>query len=445
MKLEDAGELDALSARHAAYYAANWPLDHAAEDGPDNTLAELGNLRAVLEWTLIREHDVTEGCKLAASYAKLLLGKSMLGEARKWTEIALSRLDDRERGGLMELELVASYGHALMFTGNDSQAVGRAYERGLAIATSLGDDVRHDRLLCGLIMYLYRISDFDGAFVFASEAAQWIGANGRDTSAVHSMLGVALHMKGDIASSTEVWESVIESGQAIGVDSVEPAMLAINSWLRALSGKARNLWLTSHAAQAARVADQAIEKARSLRHPATQCVTLLWAGEVFAWDENWARLSEITDEFDTLVNENGFTPYRYVAFGLRGQLAYAQGKLEHSIAMLEACLDGMKKSSYTMVASTFRNALAMALCESGDTRRAIQVCEQAITEIESNSGELYLPDLLITKAKALKMTGDSDASAACVREALLMARRQGSTAYEAKIWRIGSFGRRVSP
>ncbi|CAG9221510.1 Transcriptional regulator [Paraburkholderia sabiae] len=441
VKMEEAGEIDELSARHASWYAARWLDDDAAEEEEEataNRLAELGNLRAVLEWALIREQDLINGCKLVVSYAKLLLKKSMLGEARKWTEIALAKLGDDERGTLMELELTAAYGQALMFTSSDSEAVGRAYERGLSIAMSMGDAVRHDRLLCGLIMYLYRTSDFHGAFTFASEAAQWIAASGRDTSAVHSMLAVALHMKGDIAASARLWEPVILSGKASGMAAVEPAELGVNPYLRALSGKARNLWLTGDSDEAERVADEAIECARSLRHSATRCVTLLWAGEVFAWQENWPRLREIADEYEAVVQVNGFTPYRFAVLGLRGQIAYADGRPGESISLLEGCIDGLVKCHYTMPASMFRNSLAIALCANGDARRAILVCDEAIRLIESNEDRLYLPTLLITKASAHRIEGEHDASAACLREAFFVARRQGASVYESQIRQLAS-------
>ncbi|TXC80309.1 transcriptional regulator [Paraburkholderia azotifigens] len=438
MKLEEAGEIDDIAARHAAWYAASWLDGDAADDSTESSLAELGNLRAVLEWALIREQDLVNGCKLVASYAKLLLTKSMLGEARKWTEIALSKLGDQERGTVVELELAGAYGQALMFTSNDSEAVGRVYERGLSIAMSMGDAVRHDRLLCGLIMYLYRTSDFHGAFMFASEAAQSIAASGRDTLPVHSMLAVALHMRGDIQESARLWEPVILSGKASGMEAVEPAELGINPYLRALSGKARNLWLTGDADEAGRVADEAIECARSLRHPATRCVTLLWAGEVFAWQENWSRLREIADEYEAIVKVNGFTPYHFAVLGLRGQIAYAEGRLEESIALLDACLDGLMKCHYTMPASMFRNSLAIALCASKDVGRAVLVCDEAIREIESNGDKLYLPKLLIAKASAHQIAGERDASAACLRDAFCVARRQGAAVYETRIRQLAS-------
>ncbi|HWT36950.1 MAG TPA: winged helix-turn-helix domain-containing protein [Paraburkholderia sp.] len=438
MKLEEAGEIDDLCARHASWYVASWLDDEVTEDAMDSRLAEFGNVRAVLEWALIREQDMINGCRLVAAYAKLLLRKSMLGEARKWTGIALSKLDACERGTLVELELSAAYGQALMFTSSDSEAVGRAYERGLSIAMSMGDAVRHDRLLCGLIMYLYRTSDFQGAFMFASEAAQWIIASGRDASAVHSMLAVALHMKGDITASAGLWEPVILSGKASGMEAVEPAELGINPYLRALSGKARNLWLTGFADEAERVADEAIECARSLSHPATRCVTLLWAGEVFAWQENWSRLCEIADEYEAIVKVNGFTPYRFAVLGLRGQIAYAEGRLEESIASLEACLDGLMKCHYTMPASMFRNSLAIALRASGDARRAILVCDEAIKAIESNGDKLYLPKLLITRSSAHQVAGEHAASTACLREAFFVATRQGATVYESRIRQLVS-------
>lgn len=439
VKMEDAGELNELCARHASFYASASLIDGATEDPLDNRFSELGNLRAALEWSLIREQDVLKGYKLVASYTKLLLRRSLLGEARKWTEIALSKLLEPERGGLIELELTAAYGQALMFTDGNGEDVKTAYERGLSIAVSLGDTVRHDRLLCGLIMYLYRISNFRSALALAREAEQSMLARGQDLSVIHSVLGVALHMGGDIPTSSRLWDAVILSGKVSKADTVEPAELGVNPYLRALCGKARNLWLTGHSAEAEHVANEAIETARALRHQTTLCITLIWAGEVIGWMKNWSRLGDIAGEFDNVARANGLTPYRYVALGLRGQLSYAEGRFEESISMLEACLHGLKKCHYTMPASMIRNSLSAALCANGDYRRALLVCEDAITEIESNGDELYLPALLITRATAFRSIEDHEASAASLREALCIANTQGATAYESEIKRIGKF------
>jgi hypothetical protein len=87
----------------------------------------------------------------------------------------------------------------------------------------------------------------------------------------------------------------------------------------------------------------------------------------------------------------------------------------------------------------FRNSLAMALCASTDTTRAILVCEEAIKAIELNGDELYLPRLLMTKAHALCLEEDHDASTACLRRAFLLARKQGATVYESQIRQCGSY------
>jgi predicted ATPase/DNA-binding winged helix-turn-helix (wHTH) protein len=438
-KLEDAGELNEMCARHSAFYAASWLLDDGPENASDDSFSELGNLRAALEWALIREQDISQGCKLVALYTKLLLKRSLLGEARKWTEIALSKLGDLEPGSLTELELIGAYGQALMFTDGNIEDVRTSYLRGLSIAMSLGDVVRHDRLLCGLIPSLYLISDFRGALRYAEQAVQSIIARGEDASVVQSMLGVALHMTGDITRSSIAWDSIVSPGRTSKADAIEMAEVGPNPFFRALCGRARNLWLTGHYAEAERTADEAIEKARLLGHPATQCITLVWAGEVFAWMENWTRLAGIVDELDVIAGANGFAPHRHAAIGIRGQLTCADGRYRESIAMLEACVDGMKKCLYTMPESAFRNSLATALCANADTTRAILVCEQAIDAIEANGDELYLPKLLMTKAIALRTIGDHEAGMLCLRKALCLAKKQGATAYEFQIRRVGLF------
>lgn len=64
---------------------------------------------------------------------------------------------------------------------------------------------------------------------------------------------------------------------------------------------------------------EAFERARSLRHPAIQAMTLIWAGEVFAWMENWSKLRKIADELDAIVGANGFAPIAMYRLGCAGK------------------------------------------------------------------------------------------------------------------------------
>ncbi|TCG02705.1 hypothetical protein BZM27_53885 [Paraburkholderia steynii] len=127
----------------------------------------------------------------------------------------------------MELDLIAAYAHALMITGAITKRSAGHMGEGLQLRCRSVMPSRHDRLLCELTMHFYRVSNFEGACMFASEAAHWVRACGRDASAVESMLAVSLHMKGEVSSSARLWERVVQSGKGSGIEAVEPAQLAI--------------------------------------------------------------------------------------------------------------------------------------------------------------------------------------------------------------------------
>ena len=166
-KLIESGEVEAVAQRHAIYFRdrlQRTDTRSSADNRSEKRAAlarQLGNVRAALEWSLADRGDIELGIQLAVASAGLYIELSLLSEYRRWTERALSALDDRMRGSRWEMELQAGLGHCLMYTkGNGGQAQS-ALERGCEIAEALDDRYTQLRLLTRLHMCYRRAGYFN--------------------------------------------------------------------------------------------------------------------------------------------------------------------------------------------------------------------------------------------------------------------------------------------
>src|SRR5262249_6808109 len=153
----------------------------------------LANVRAALDWCFATDDERELGVQLAAAAAPLFIEASLLDECRRWSERALSALGANQRGTRFEMELQAALGHSLMLTNSNSDEAGAALDRGLELATALGDRFNQCRLLNRLHLYHRRTGDvartLDVARRMEAVAAEIGDPVGR--AAAHVLLGVS--------------------------------------------------------------------------------------------------------------------------------------------------------------------------------------------------------------------------------------------------------------
>jgi predicted ATPase len=96
-KLEEIGETQGASQRHAQVYAAiardgyeEWDTD-PRRDWLTRLENELANFRAALSWTIGKENDRELGAEIAGATAPVFLRLSLLSEGTQWCERALAR------------------------------------------------------------------------------------------------------------------------------------------------------------------------------------------------------------------------------------------------------------------------------------------------------------------------------------------------------------------
>ncbi len=434
-KLVECGESLAVASRHASHYCGvleRTPLPASGADRLAQQAEILGNIRAALDWSLADGGDVQAGTALAAAAAPLLLEISLLSECRAWMEKALAGLVDDMRGTRREMELQASLGQSLMFTGSNGEAATRAFSRSLEIAEALDDLPFRFRLLGGLGALQGRMGDFRGSLALARQAesvAQQMGDPVAQAMA-DAMLGVALDLNGDIAEAEKRCETALR--EIAAAQRMRETRPGFSHRIYALCGKARYHWLRGECDHAAAVAGYAIEQAETLKLPVSLCIAMIWGGSVFLWRGDWPRVEELLDRLHALATKHSLAPYVAVAIGMKGEVQVKRGRPDLGVKLLQDSLPAVHATHYEMRTGSFMHALAEGLNHLQQHAQALATIEEGIALAEQQGGYLHMPEMLRVKGEILASMpgGDVQPAERCFHDAIQWSQRQSALSWE---------------
>jgi hypothetical protein len=179
-KLDESGERQRITRRHAEFYEDLFERADAERDAPPPAewLGKygwcIGNLRAALDWAFSVEGDASIGVELVTWAAPLFIGLSLLDECGRWCERALACLDAAARGSRQEMILQEAFALSLMFTKGTNDRVHAVIERALVLEEAFGDRRHRLELLFGLFRLHMRLADFCRAHEVAQQSATFV-------------------------------------------------------------------------------------------------------------------------------------------------------------------------------------------------------------------------------------------------------------------------------
>src|SRR5713226_362457 len=144
-KLEEHGEFDPISLRHAEYVTQQLESQKemlSALPRAERVAAysrQLSNVRSALEWSFGSHGNDEIATRLAVASTQPFMELSLLTEWQGWAEQAIARLEGRYGTSRHETEVSASLPLALMNTEGNDQHVRASFSRALEIATNQGD------------------------------------------------------------------------------------------------------------------------------------------------------------------------------------------------------------------------------------------------------------------------------------------------------------------
>jgi predicted ATPase len=437
ISLDDAEGAD-LATRHAIYYrrwleqiGSDWPtLSNAAERAPH--LAELGNVRAALEWCFGVNGNAEFGIGLAAAAAPVFLVMSLLTECHRWSERAILALGDASRGGREEMNLQAALGLSLIFTRGGSEAARMAVSRSLVIAEERGDTLNQLHSLGLLHMFHHRIGDFTSALFYAkrSSAVSETIDNPSAAALAHCALGVSFHHIGDISNARVELERALQ--RRLGSQRTGPIYPGFDHRNWASATLARNLWLQGHPAQAIELARHTVNDAMRMGRPVTLSIALNCAVTVFFWTGDLQNAEEHIEWLFSHAETHSLATFLAVGQGFRGELAIRRGDAESGIERLQVCLEELHAAHYKLLATSFSISLVQGLAAIGRHAQGIRLIDETIRLDEANGALSYLPELLRVKGSVLLSMQQPmpDEAEIALTQSLEWGRRLGAPAWE---------------
>ncbi|WMT76361.1 winged helix-turn-helix domain-containing protein [Bradyrhizobium sp. Ash2021] len=433
LKLADRRETDRLAQRHAATfrrYLGHGNIFQSAND--EHLVAQIGNIRAAIDWALSAEGDRVMAVEVVACAAPLLNRLSLLNECRVYSERALVLVDETFRGTQWEMILQKEVALSSMFTKGNSSRVRSAIARGLELAEHWDDRPHQFELLAGLNIFLTRIGDFQGALDVALRAMPIAQADKTPISLVTAewMLGVSHHLVGNQEAAQHHCESGMVQAAALGGPASR--FFGYDHRVRALVALARALWLQGNSRQALKTAQQAIDEAADKDEPVSVCISLIYGSPVFRWMGDLDRSEYLVDRLVENAERYSLAPYQAVGIALKGELALARGETEEGLRLLREALEVLYAEQHNVLLTVFTASLAEGLLKAGQFEEALLTINGAMSRPAGFGSTFDMAELLRLKAEVLaKMPqGDRDAAAKLLKEAMRSAHEQFALVYE---------------
>ena len=437
-KLTEDGDAETAARHHATYFRdlftplASGARSSLSDQGLARCVVEIDNIRAALEWCFGAKGNTDIGVGLAAAAAPVFLAMSLLPECHRWSGHAIFALDDAARGGLDEMHLQAALGVSWLFMRGGRDAARAALERSLAIAEERGDGLDQMRLLAPLNMFHLRAGNFATALEYARRGFDAIGTveNSVAVSVAHHLLGISLHLSGDLARARVELEAALDRGPRSLRTSV--AYLGFENKTLANAIVARNLWLQGYPDEAIELARKAVEEASAADHALTLAIVSIWAISVFLWTGELQRAIANIDMLISHAESHSLAPYLLVARGFKSEVAIRQGDAKGGVESLQDCLQRLHATPYELLTTELNLSLAWGLSAIGEVDEAISLIDESLAQVKTNGNLVYIPELLRMKEVILLLLpGPSRNNAeACFRQALELSRHQGARAWE---------------
>jgi hypothetical protein len=344
-RLEEHGEFDPISLRHAEYVIQQLKSQkemRSALPKAERVAAysrQLSNIRSALEWRFGSHGNAEIATKLAVSSTRLFVELALLIEWRPWAEGALARLEDQHKKQDLARELL---------------------------------------FLDGLFLYSSWTTDIHQALDVAarSQRVALKTQDPDDMARAESMVGFANQLAGNHLVAQRHFETGLRhsasgSRSRAGHDLYDPT-----SGL--LVGMARSLLYRGVLGQSLDYARLAIVEAEKSSYPAMLCRNLIVTVPVYLvlgdWQRSEQRIAQLTD----LSAAHSLKLYQAIAAGMRGRWLLLQNNIRDGVALLKRASEELEAEGGDMPTMEFVSDLGAGLAASGQHEEALALVVNAV-------------------------------------------------------------------
>jgi predicted ATPase/DNA-binding winged helix-turn-helix (wHTH) protein len=365
-KLEEHGEFDPISLRHAEYVIQQLESQKetlSVQPRTERVAAysrQLSNVRSALEWSFGSHGNDEIATGLAVASTQPFMELSLLTEWRGWAERAIARLEGRYRNSRHEIE----------------------------VSVSLPQVVRQDlvdefKLLSGLFLHSSWTTDIHRALDIAARSQQVALKiqDPDDMAFAETMLGAANHLAGNHLAAQRHFEACLRhsaSGSRAGHYLFHHTTLS-------LAGMARSLLYRGVLDQSLDYARLAIEEGEKSGYPATLCRALILILPVYLALEDWQRSEQHIEQLSDLSAVHALKPLQAIATGLRGRWLLLQNNVRDGVPLLKKASEELEAQRHEMLNMDFVSDLGAGLAASGLHEEALTLVANAL-DVQQRGG-----------------------------------------------------------
>ncbi|MDB5483135.1 MAG: putative ATPase [Caulobacteraceae bacterium] len=432
LKLDEAGERQAIRKRHATYYRDL--VEQAALSGvdPPGFFAEdIDNIRAALTWAYSSGDDPAFAIDLTALSARIWLRKVLMTECRGWMTKALALIGDGAAVTPQHLMIHKALASASVLGEGFSEDFRARWTRTLELARGLQDVptiVTGYLGLCGEAIRAPRLVDA------VNEAQNCIDAV-RDVpdlaakALADSMLGLALQHSGRHAEAQEYLQ------RALDADTEASRLVQLREvgwdWRTACVGVFSNLlWLRGFPDQAAGMGAAAIEDARRMGYMIPISVAMQWGYfNKYLLDVNVDEVETEVVDFVEHARAHGLMPDQGIALCLLGLCQARRGQYEEAEPLVAEGLRLMAEGHYEVLSPIFRAHLCEAALTAGHHEKAVAIMAE-LDARDRNPVHFHSPEILRVKGELALAGADQAAAKERFQESIALSREQGALSFE---------------
>jgi predicted ATPase len=367
-------------------------------------------------------HRSTARSAMAEAAAQLQRGLDQLA--------LLSDNPDRQR---KELELRSSLGAALLVVkGYGAPEAGQAYARARELWEQLGFPSEFLRVPFGQSLYHVNRSEFDVAQSLAEDLLR-LSRQRNDSAGLilgHYSSARSVGFTGNLRQ----WQSHLEAVLALYDPICHRSLIedaGFHPYVGARANLAIVLLLSGFPDQALEQSQAAVAEARTLAHPPTLAVILVYSTTVLSLIGDGPALDEAADELVAIATEQGFAFWGALGTICRGWAKAKDARVKEGISLLRHGLSAFRATGAQAWVPYFIALLARACEIAGQVEEGLTLLDDAMQIAERTGERWFEAELYRHKGQLVLRQGRTQAAEELYHRALAIARER-----QAKLWEL---------
>jgi predicted ATPase/DNA-binding winged helix-turn-helix (wHTH) protein len=412
----------------------------------------IDDIRAALDRSLQQQRDHPLGLRILADAAPFWIQLSLHDECRQRMSAALAAPQAPAFAPQQTMVLHAALGTALTWSRGPGPENGLAWTRASDLATELGDREMQLQSAYGLWLHHTRGGRYVQSLHHARHMEE-LAEEADDPAAsltARRLIGTCQHFLGDQQLALPALEAMLE--RYVRDDHRgSPFRFGLDQRVVGWAFMSRTLWLTGQPAQARRAAQLAVEEAMELDHACSLCCALIEGScSVAALSGDVDQVLRLVPQIEQVAAEHGLEFWRLYAsaFGLWARMMQTPQTV--SPQRLSAALAQFQRNGVDPGYSVLFALLAQALLQCGAAQEANALLTDRLDRLGPALQLWSAPELLrlqcLARVEAAgnaashasanapsDMAANAAGTPARLTTALVLARRQGASAWEARI------------